>query len=119
MIGKQYGAVRGKVLSRQRRPVVLGGLSAKRIPKPDLRAVITAIIRATDRHGHPYDVPLNGLEGIDPETADVCFALLASEPFPVHHTAATAKWLRLVGAFSSQIPPLPATPPEQPTADFE
>ena len=64
--------------------------------------MVAAIVRATERHGHPYDVPLNGLEGIDAETAKACFAILGSEPLPVHPTAATAKWLRLISDFSGE-----------------
>jgi hypothetical protein len=72
------------------------GVSGKQIRTPNLSTVKVAIAQAVDRHGHPYDVPMGALEGVDPETAQTCFALLASEPFPTHPMAATAKWLRLV-----------------------
>jgi hypothetical protein len=94
------------------------GVSGKQIRTPNLSIVKVAIAQAVDRHGHPHDVPIGALEGVDPETADVCFALLSSEPFPMHPMAATAKWLRLVEESSQQARNTTGSPRQEFSSSF-
>jgi len=62
-----------------------------------LPTIAAAIHEAVNEYGHPDDIPLHSLTGVDRATAEKCFALLTSEELPPKPSAAVAKWIRMIG----------------------
>lgn len=73
------------------------------IPRADHPAILTAVKKLVERHGHPDAIPMGALatEGVPAETAKKCEALLTSEDYPSEAGAAVAKWMRVIGEFSA------------------
>lgn len=68
----------------------------------EIPKIAEAVKHLVNRYGHLDEIPLSeaAAEGVNPDDAEKCEALLTSEGMPEEPARAVAKWLRLIGEFS-------------------